>query len=120
MLHHKHGAAEHTEKRFSSIIQGAIQQMDKNDRQKLFASFIDISPSKEGNLEFYLKAFYFIQNVWYGIDILLYFSKAGIKIPHKDVEEIQLVPFVRIIEFIRKFFERKLKKEDFTELKSKV
>lgn len=58
----------------------------------------------------------------FGISRWLYidFSKAGVKIPSNGKDETQIVPFVRIVEFARKFFERKLKKDDWMELKSKV
>lgn len=52
--------------------------------------------------------------------LLLYISSAGIIITNNESSDAHYIPFVRAIEFIRKYFQPRLRKEEWNEFKKKV
>lgn len=119
MMSH-YGIQTVADKKFIQLIQGISSHKAGNTRMTLFASFMQILPYNEGDFEFYLKGLYFMTKQWYLIKYLNFGSTLGNAIVNSDYSEVQLVPLIRAVEFARKYFQPRLRKDDWQDLKRKV
>lgn len=109
MLVNQYGIQLVADKKFIQLILGILAYSHDNIRLKLFGTFIGIWPSGEGELEFYLKGLYYLTKS----------CSIGLTIPNADSCDSQLVSVPRALDLIRKYFQPRLRVDEWLELKHK-
>eukprot|EP01022_Parablepharisma_sp_SALTPOND_P020874 TRINITY_DN3920_c0_g1_i1.p1 TRINITY_DN3920_c0_g1~~TRINITY_DN3920_c0_g1_i1.p1 ORF type:complete len:610 (+),score=57.50 TRINITY_DN3920_c0_g1_i1:2589-4418(+) len=73
MLLNYYGMTHSAENKYAKLLKGVIKHKEGNHKLTLFASFMEITPYNEGDFEFYIKGYYFINKLWYyfGCDVLI-------------------------------------------------
>ncbi len=113
----KYGIVETAERKYVQLLKGLLRYRSQNPRIALFASFIAAEPHTEGNLELYLKALWFLtSNRWVPVAV----CRAAVTKNTKDVGEVHLVPLARLLEFARRYFDSRMRRDDCAELRRKV
>ncbi len=105
------GIKQLTEKKFAQTLSSVMKYQAKIQRVRLFGRFLGLfDPLDKECFKFYMICLNYILNV----------STFGYLIPANDYDEIQYVPYIRVNDFIRTFFENRIQQEDYQELKLQV
>lgn len=106
----KYGIQTVADKKFVQLLLGLAKHSASNVRAKLFATFLGLYPQTEGEFEFYLK----------GVNYMANLCNIGLATTNTWHSSIQLIAFVRAQDFVKKYFQQKLKAGDYSELKKKL
>ncbi len=97
------------EKKFASTVSAILRYSSKIDRVKLFGRFLGIIDGLEkDSFRFHLIATNYILNV----------SSFGYIVPANDNDEIHYAPYIRVMDFMRAFFEQRISVEEFHDLRA--
>ena len=93
------GIKNMAEKKFAQTMSACVKYRQKIERVKLFGRFLGLyDPLDKESFKFYMIALNYLINV----------STFGYIVPANDYDEIHYVPYIRVNDFMRTFFENRI------------